>query len=300
QNVIHRDLKPENILVIDPEARRDDEGSGAPRVKLSDFGLARHVVETDSLNVTHAGAILGTPLYMAPEQCSGEGELGPSADVYAMGATLFHLLTGRPPFEAASALSLISMHQNARPPALREWNTSASDGVGQVIAKALAKVPEERYADAFEMLDDLDRLLRGEPTGMVIHPLIPEVDPGKLSRFDFRFELEATPRQLWPHVSNTERFNRAIGLPAIEFSLDVDEGGATRRFGHIRKSGVSSTWQEYPFEWIEGRRLGVFREFTEGPFQWFISIVELTPRAGGGTTLAHAVRIASHGAFGRA
>ncbi len=300
RGIIHRDIKPENILVVE----EGDDGSTShdviPRVKLSDFGLARHVVESDSLNMTQAGAILGTPLYMAPEQCAAGDAIGPASDVYAMGATLFHLLTGRPPFVGPSPLSIISMHQNERPPEVREFNDAVSDGAGQIIAKALAKQPEWRYADAAAMLEDLDRLLRGEPTGIVAHPRIPEADPRKLSRFEVRLELDAPAWQLWPYVSNTERFNRAIGLPAVPFTLEYDSNGDVRRYGHLRKSGVSSSWREYPFEWIEGKRMGVFREFSEGPFQWFTSIVELTPKRGGGTTLVQSLQIASHSQLGRA
>ena len=110
------------------------------------------------------------------------------------------------------------MHQNEPPPPLRDLNASVSDGVGQIVAKALAKRPEGRYADAGEMLLDLERLLRGEPTGLEVHPRLPDADPRDVICYDFRWELDASPRQLWPHVSNTERLNRAVGLPAVDFT----------------------------------------------------------------------------------
>ena len=269
-------------------------------MKLSDFGLARHVVESESLNMTQAGAIVGTPLYMAPEQCSGRGPIGPATDVYAMGVTLFHLLAGRPPFVGETSLGVIAMHQNEPPPALRDLNASVSDGVGQIVAKALAKRPEGRYADAGEMLLDLERLLRGEPTGLEVHPRLPDADPRDVICYDFRWELDASPRQLWPHVSNTERLNRAVGLPSVDFTDEPDPDGGVRRFGQFRKAGVVAGWREHPFEWVEGRRMGVVREFHKGPLKWFVSIVELTPRPGGGTTLVHSIRVAPHGMLGRA
>src|SRR5204862_6995573 len=117
------------------------------QVKLADFGLARHVVESESLNVTRAGAILGTPLYMSPEQCSA-GAVGPPSDIYSMGATLFHLLAGRPPFLASSALELVAKHCHEPPPELKSLNRELSDGVCQVVTKCLAKAPEARYAGA--------------------------------------------------------------------------------------------------------------------------------------------------------
>src|SRR5207302_7830789 len=98
--IIHRDIKPDNVLLTDDgvsEASVPAANPQAGRVKLTDFGLARHVVESESLNMTQAGAVLGTPYYMAPEQFAGTA-LDARADVYAIGATLFHLLAGRPPF----------------------------------------------------------------------------------------------------------------------------------------------------------------------------------------------------------
>jgi serine/threonine protein kinase/class 3 adenylate cyclase len=310
RGIIHRDIKPENVLLVGADDLDEPVGSDAatvefapadtpPKVKLSDFGLARHVEETESLDLTQAGAIVGTPRYMAPEQCLGTETLGPPADVYAMGAMLFHLLTGRTPFDAPTALALIEKHRSEPPPPLKEINPLVSDGVAQVVAKALAKRPGERYADAGEMLLDLERLLRGEPTAISIHPRLPTVSPRDLVQFDFRWELDAPPHQLWPYVSNTERLNRALGLSPASFTAEYDSDEGLKRFGRFRTSGIQVGWREYPYEWVEGRRMGVFREFGQGPFQWFVSTVELLPRAGGGTILTHGIRVAAKGLFGR-
>jgi serine/threonine protein kinase/class 3 adenylate cyclase len=323
RGIVHRDIKPDNILMVRGGAVQGEEDCSqhhVPRVKLSDFGLARHIVETESLNVTQAGTILGTPLYMAPEQGIARGPVDARADVYALGATLFHLLAGRPPFMAATPLAVIALHCNEPPPALKKLDSALSDGVCQIVNKALAKHPDSRYADAGELLRDLERLLRGEPTSMVVHPKLPPCDPEKLLQYDWTWELESAPAALWPHVSNTERLNRAVGLPAVKFTTDPlvrgrvvsgegVRGGATensvhpaprvRRFGQFRKAGLSVAYEEHPFEWIEARRFGVLREYTQGPFKWLVSLVELEPRAGGGTTLTHRVRIEPHGLLGR-
>jgi serine/threonine protein kinase/class 3 adenylate cyclase len=295
RGIVHRDVKPENILVIDDPA----DPSGPPRVKLSDFGLARHVVESESLVLTRDGAIIGTPLYMSPEQCAGEPEIGPPTDVYAMGATLFALIAGRPPFMGDSPTIVMAKHRTEPVPDLRAANPKATDAAASIVSKAMAKEPARRYADAGEMLLDLERLLRGEPTGLDVHPRLPRCDPRDLVAYDWRWELEATPRALWPLVSNTERFNRAIGLNSVRFEDEVDSVGGSKRSGRFRKAGVEFAWREHPFEWIEGRRMGVVREFDRGPFEWFVSVVELSPKSGGGTTLLHQVRIKPRGVIGR-
>ncbi|HEV3163010.1 MAG TPA: protein kinase [Isosphaeraceae bacterium] len=296
RGIVHRDVKPQNILLVKDGAQAN--AAEFPPVKLSDFGLARHAVQTESLELTRAGAILGTPLYMAPEQCNGLA-VGPPTDVYAMGATLFHLLAGRPPFEADTALGLVSKHTNEPPPDLKSLNPSLSDGVCHVVAKALAKPPEHRYATAGELRRDLERLLRGEPTSLAAHPRLPSHDPEKIVTYEWTWDLSASPRQLWPFVSNTERLNRAVGLPAIDFTTEPVPDSQARRLGQFRRAGISVAWEEHPFEWVEGRKMGVLREYSAGPWIWLTSVVELAPRAEGGTRLSHRVQIEPRNLMGR-
>jgi serine/threonine protein kinase/class 3 adenylate cyclase len=321
RGIVHRDIKPDNIIlvsggVVSGEGVGGRSGDRAPtgdhspltthhlplttrpRVKLGDFGLARHVVESASLNVTHEGSAVGTVLYMSPEQAAGRGSVDARSDIYGMGATLFHLLAGRPPFLAESPLALSLLHANEPPPPLQKLNPAVSDGTCEIVAKALAKQPEARYADAEAILLDLERVLRGEPTGIALHPRLPPCDPRKLFQFDWTWDLEASPEQLWPYVSNTERLNRAVGLPAVEFTTEADAAGI-RRFGKFRKAGFTNVWREHPFEWVEGERMGVLREYSQGVFRWLASTTELRPRAGGGTTLTHQVRIEPRGLIGR-
>ena len=130
-------------------------------VKLCDFGLARHVLQSDSMNVTRAGTVVGTPFYASPEQCAGR-PIDARTDVYAMGATLFHLLAGRPPFLAETVLAMTHLHTNQPPPSPRQFNPDVSDGVCRIIEKALAKDPDARHADAEAFLLDLERLRRGD------------------------------------------------------------------------------------------------------------------------------------------
>src|SRR5262249_1653105 len=145
------------------------------------------------------------------------------ADVYALGATLFRLLAGRPPFEATSALALIVMHRNDPLPPLQKFNPAASEGVCRVIDKAMAKKPEARYPDAGALLEDLGGRRRGEPSSIAVHPRLPACDPARVLAYDFAWELESSPEQLWPHVSNTERLNRAVGLSAVQFTARAED-----------------------------------------------------------------------------
>jgi serine/threonine protein kinase/class 3 adenylate cyclase len=258
----------------------------ALRIKISDFGLARHVVDTESLALTAAGALLGTPHYMAPEQWTGR-DVDPRTDVYAMGATLYHLLAGRPPFAGPTRDALGSQHCNEAPPALAKLNPDISEGVARVVERALAKRPEDRYIDAGAMLRDLESLLQGKPADVAIHPRLPECDPRRALVFDFRWELESSPRQLWPFVTSTDRLDRAIGFPPVRYSTRFEPGRGVRTFAEGRKAGMAEIGEEHPYEWVEPRRMGVLREYSQGPFLWLVSTVELKPRSGGGTTLVH-------------
>ena len=107
RQIIHRDIKPDNVLMAKREEGQHGEFAKLDivdlKVKLTDFGIARQIQQSSSMEVTRAGAFLGTPLYMSPEQCKGNGQLGPTADIYALGITLFELLTGEPPFSVCGS-----------------------------------------------------------------------------------------------------------------------------------------------------------------------------------------------------
>ncbi|MEQ8667734.1 MAG: protein kinase [Pirellulales bacterium] len=151
RGVIHRDLKPANILI---------ERSGQPRV--TDFGLAKNT-ETDS-QLTGTGQILGTPAYMPPEQASSKGdEVGPLADVYSIGAVLYCLLTGRPPFQSASPMDTLLQVLDSNPIPVRQLVPTTPRDLETICAKCLSKDPAKRYASAKELSDDLNRFLANEP-----------------------------------------------------------------------------------------------------------------------------------------
>jgi serine/threonine protein kinase/class 3 adenylate cyclase len=287
--IVHRDLKPDNLLV--PAT----PGNG-PVVKVVDFGLARHQTQTESMEITRAGTVLGTPLYMPPEQF-GSGAVDGRADVYSLGATLYHLLAGRPPVQGDTITAIARSVATEVPPPLDRLNPDLSAATAALVARCLAKNPADRPPDATALLRDLVRILDGEPTDAAAHPLAPP-DDGTAQSFTFTWELRATPDKLWPFVSNTERLNKAVGLPAVKYELRKGDDGLMHRFASARVVGFGMDWEERPFEWVEGRRMGVLREYTRGPFEWFFSVVELVP-SGTGTTLKHTLRAKPRGLIGK-
>ena len=143
EQVIHRDIKPENVLL-----------SASGEVKVADFGLARAAWDPDSVRKTHPGMVMGTPLYMSPEQIE-DGEVDHRSDLYSLGVTCYHLLAGKPPFEGDTPMSVAIQHLQATPTPLPMLRADVPDGLWRVINRLMAKTPDRRYQDAVELLRDL-------------------------------------------------------------------------------------------------------------------------------------------------
>jgi len=148
RGVIHRDIKPSNLLA-------DDRGM----VWVADFGLARRLADP---GLTHHDSLLGTPRYMSPEQAR-IGPIDGRTDVYSLGATLYELLTLRPPFEGQSAAELVEQIRDREPVSPRQFDHRIPRDLETIILKALAKRPTDRYASAQDLAEDLERFLNHEP-----------------------------------------------------------------------------------------------------------------------------------------
>jgi WD40 repeat protein/tRNA A-37 threonylcarbamoyl transferase component Bud32 len=167
--VVHRDLKPDNILLQPCGGEEKPRTAAAPfpapgtyTAKITDFGLAK-LLEADS-QLSLSGTVVGTPSYMAPEQAEGKSHaVGPAADVYALGAILYEVLTGRPPFQGDSLLDILEQVRHSDPVPPSQLLPKLPRDLETICLKALARTPAGRYASAGALADDLERFLKGEP-----------------------------------------------------------------------------------------------------------------------------------------
>jgi serine/threonine-protein kinase len=163
QGLIHRDVKPKNIMI-----------SKAGTVKLVDMGLARNVSDMKAARA-EAGRAFGTPYYISPEQIRGEVNIDFRADIYSLGATLYHMVTGKVPFEAETPTAVMHKHlkEELRPP--DHVNPDLSSGLGEVVEVMMAKDRERRYSTTSDLLLDLKAIQAGEPPLQARKAIQPDV-----------------------------------------------------------------------------------------------------------------------------
>jgi serine/threonine-protein kinase len=216
KGIVHRDLKPDNIfLVSDPEV------PGGKRIKLLDFGIAKLAGALPSHIKTKTGALMGTPTYMAPEQCRGV-TVDWRADLYALGCILFELCTGRPPFVAQNTADLLAAHIQKRPPTIASLASDVPQEIETLVQRMLAKAPAERVQTAEELirLIDATRTAIGPLASSGSHPILAPVT------------------SLDEHGSKSDRSN-SRGVAPTE--SPEDEGGARTELQDV---GSATTFSE--------------------------------------------------------
>ncbi|GMV83890.1 MAG: hypothetical protein AMXMBFR7_50740 [Planctomycetota bacterium] len=151
ERLVHRDLKPENIIVT-PEGE----------AKLADMGLAVDKEAQGRRRITKAGIAMGTPFYLSPEQIQGKSEIDIRSDIYSLGATIYEMVTGRPPFEGDTAAVVMMKHLTEQVPSPHDIDRGISPGFCHILERMMAKDPAERYQSPAELLDDLALIVQGK------------------------------------------------------------------------------------------------------------------------------------------
>ncbi|MFN6163711.1 MAG: protein kinase domain-containing protein [Planctomycetota bacterium] len=249
-NLIHRDVKPENLMVT-------SEGL----CKVVDFGLCKAAaVEQDSeAAITHANNILGTPQYMSPEQFQGK-ELDARADLYSLGGTLFYLLTGKYPFhEAKGILQMMTAHINEPVGPASRWNPLVPVECDQIIAKAMAKAPDDRFPTAASMAASLRNLLTREQSTESIDDFLPSIDPEPLAEV-----LVVEPSKMQATVlSGSIRKN---GIRSVRIASSMDEG--MRSIVESKPQAVITSLQ-----FNDGTGLDFIRRLRQDPSMAAVSVI---------------------------
>ena len=195
---IHRDIKPKNIMI-----------NGRDKVKLADLGLAR-ALDDEAAAKAEAGRAYGTPYYISPEQVRGELEISPAADIYGLGATCYHMVTGRVPFSGKNPSQVMHKHLKAELTPPDQLNPSLSANFSQVIEMMMAKSPADRYRNASDLLEDLALVQKGDP------PLYarPKVDLSS-------FAVKLGQAQPTPQKSRAPGDEGSSPLAAISIAINV-------------------------------------------------------------------------------
>ncbi len=208
KGIIHRDLKPDNLFVIPEESDAARE-----RVKILDFGIAKlHTMAGDSLK-TRTGTLMGTPVYMSPEQCLGTKEVDHRSDIYSLGVIIYEMLAGRPPFVSEGFGELLSMHLHEKPGSLRGLAPQVTAEVEFAVLRMLAKKADERYQSMAEV-----RAALAAAAGLP-HPVVPEHKLGSTDQFGVRATLaaqaaESKPKTLSP-TTLTPGGMEAAAIPEV-------------------------------------------------------------------------------------
>ena len=207
--LVHRDIKPDNIMFTSKGV-----------AKLCDLGLARDW--SQDLSLTRTGAVMGTPFYISPEGAIGQF-MDTRSDIYSLGATMYHIVTGRVPFQGSNAADVLNQHRNTPVIPPIEWCPTLSVGFSAIIEKMMAKNPEERYQTPMELMDDVERLQNGYA-------------PHALLQFKESYGIVETKRPKSIHPSSTIS-DETEAIPVVEASEITEDDDD--KFGLIRITNIS-------------------------------------------------------------
>lgn len=254
RGVVHRDLKPSNLLVPRSDVAPNEET--VRDVKILDFGLAK---STDADNaLTTAGAIVGTPAYMSPEQALGRGKcVGEATDIYSLGAILYELLCLQLPFDEASTLETLEAVRTREPIPPGRIILNTSTDLEAICLKCLEKKPEDRYSSAAQLRDDLERFVRGEPVKakpisqweharrwIAQHPLVSGLSAALLATLVLATcGLTALSLQLKASADRSKAAEKAATQLVAELSKDLESRTITDLIGawtQVIESGNAS------------------------------------------------------------
>lgn len=240
--IVHRDIKPGNIMLV------KNPQPGQSPVKLVDFGLARMQVEKDPFGLekrtasdalqflTGKGDVFGSPFYMSPEQCRGE-EVDRRTDYYSLGCSFFEALTGKVPFAGDSVFETLKMHENASPPTLKQAapHLTFMPALEDMLAKMLAKSPDQRYQSAADIMHDMDRLFLGRT--VTKSKAITTISPAPYS--EPLFEPDEEPQEIPVPKKNV----KALTISALALALFM-AGGAAALLQTQQQTNISAEKQK--------------------------------------------------------
>jgi len=265
KNIIHRDLKPDNVMIV-----ADPEAPGGERAKVLDFGIAKLAAAaspdggSEAVSTTRTGVMVGTPLYMAPEQCKGTGQVDAKADVYSLGVMLYRMLCGRPPFVGDGVGAVMAMHIYEQPPPIREFEPSVPEDLAGLVHVLLEKNPANRPTMA-QVTHALEQLKAVHSTGMLAsgelhmlanagllsgayNPTTPNpTTPAPMTPAPLLGHAGATAQGLGPvRISNSDSGSQArLGAASISSSglLTLSQVGASQPSQPVLTSGPNSVSQ---------------------------------------------------------
>jgi len=230
--IIHRDIKPANIFICSPARSAGvppvppQDTGGTPVLqegfiaKILDLGLSKNIASTEQSFLTQTGAALGTPHYISPEQARGDKDIDGRTDIYSLGATLYHLVTGQTPFTGTTAGVVMMKHLSEQLPNPQDLNADIPDGVVQIIQKMMAKAPADRYANCAELLADLELASQGkQPSSVNLDPALTTI---ATRRKGAQAKGAAKPRAARPGAALVRKKAEPVPLEPVEEATRVE------------------------------------------------------------------------------